>query len=181
MLRTVTGKVSRIDGSPWATEINFRLFPGSFDLISQYPSSIKRVTSGSDGLFSVSLWCNAAGLGIAHYECQISRDRFTFDLPLGTDPIDLGTLRLGSNPSSPPALVDEKLSPKTSSITQGDLIGDEVVVYFPSREVPVSVVVSNELLEEVAATNVYFLSNQAVRVSLAGYTPITGIWKIRVL
>ena len=178
MLRTVTGRISKIDGSPWATEIAFRLHPGSYDLDSLYPSSVKQITSGSDGLFSVALWCNTEGLAIAQYECVIGRDRFLFDLPSGTEPIDIGNLRFATNPIAPVAPIP---STTVRTFTQLDLTEDEIVVSFSPRNAPVSVTLANNLSQKVDATDVLFLSNQAVRVSLRGYTPINGLWSIRVL
>lgn len=179
MFRTIMGNVRKIDGSAWATELSFRLFPGSFDLESQYPASIKKIVSGLDGSFSVSLWCNTEGLTISQYECLIGRDRFVFDLPPGTDPVNIGDLRALSMPISPP--IETSLTPVERLLKQSDLTGDQVVIDFPKRASPVSVIISNNLDQEVQPTNVVFISDRAVRVSLQGYTPITGIWMIRVL
>jgi hypothetical protein len=180
MVRKVVGTIRKIDGTPWATDVIFRLFPGSYDLEAQYPGQRSQVRSNALGQFEVMLWANLPGLEVAHYECVIERDRFTFDLPAGTDDVNIGDLRAASNPLPQPE-VPPSFQPVERDVRQSDLTTDEIVIMHPVKTQPVAVSVSNNLDQEVQPTNVVFISDRAVRVSLEGYTPIVGTWRIRVL
>ena len=179
MIRKVVGTIRKLDGTPWATEVIFRLFPGSYDLEAQYPGQRSRVTSNALGQFEANLWCNVPGLEVARYECVIERDRFEFDLPSGADPINIGELRSLSNPLPQPE-VPPNFQPVDKLVRQQDLTNDLIVINHNPKTLPTAVTVCNNLDQEVMPTNVVFISDRAVRVSLEGYTPITGIWRIRV-
>lgn len=189
-IRRVTGTIRKSDGTPWATDIKFRLFPGSYDLEAQYPYSTQQITSDIDGAFHVDLWCNTSGLAIspegipaAHYECLIKGEgvtRFTFDLPEGAGSINIGELRALSNPPHDP-VVPPNFQPLERLITQTDLTNDLIVLNHGKKIQPVVVSISNNLDQEVMATDVVFLSDQATKISLEGYTPLVGVWRLRVI
>lgn len=176
MLRIVTGRINKIDGTPWQTEAIIRLFPGSWDAIAQYPQQKKKITTDVQGLFSVELWCNEGGLSESRYEFAVGKEIFYFSLPTGTGAIDIGELR-DRQAWIPPQTGNE---PITREITQSDLVGSETAIAIGARVIPCAVDVINDLNDEVAATNIRYVNGSAV-ISLEGYLPITGTWRIRVL
>lgn len=92
MKRKVTGVIKKIDGSPLITDISFHL-QGSYEDIDIYPTQSVRIKTRLDGSFEAELWCNEGGYESSFYKCDIGRDSFCFTVPLGTEDIELSTLR----------------------------------------------------------------------------------------
>lgn len=98
-MRTVTGKILKPDGTPWArVYVRFELQPGSYDTWSIRPSGTVQVQTLHDGTFEINLWTNVIGEIPCKYTCYLpSGDEFTFSLPQGSSPVSLMSLDLQSN------------------------------------------------------------------------------------
>lgn len=98
-MRTVTGKILKPDGTPWArVYVRFELQPGSYDTWSLRPSGTVQVQTLHDGTFEIDLWTNVIGEIPCEYTCYLpSGDEFTFSLPQGSSPVSLMSLELQSN------------------------------------------------------------------------------------
>lgn len=98
-MRTVTGKILKPDGTPWArVYVRFELQPGSYDTWSIRPAGTVQVQTLHDGTFEINLWTNVIGEIPCKYTCYLpSGDEFTFSLPQGSSPVSLMSLDLQSN------------------------------------------------------------------------------------
>lgn len=97
MKRIVKGKIEKFTGIPWANlPIKFQLNHGSYQLTPEinYPENVDVVTTDATGNFEISLWCNEIGGINCVYKCWIGNDKpFLFTVPIGSEPIDIATLR----------------------------------------------------------------------------------------
>ncbi len=111
--RLVTGKILKIDGSPWVnTRVIIRLTKGSYTSTSQFPPNTLEALTDSEGNLTsgnspgVNLWCNTEGSIASRYEFLLPSDKILVDVPYGDGtPIDLAYLRAQSETSTPPEQV----------------------------------------------------------------------------
>jgi hypothetical protein len=101
-IRTVSGKLLKIDNSPWANErVIFVLNKGSFTTDATYLPDRKIATTDSEGNFSIDLWTNAEGAIASEYTCILpSLEEFDFTIPAGS-PVSIEFLRSLQTPSQP--------------------------------------------------------------------------------
>lgn len=184
MERVVRGVVRRASGV-WANApINFALTPDSYTANTLYPENYVTAITDAQGYFEVSLWINTQGAKSSQYWCTLpSRERFRFDLPFGTEPIDIGVLRAGARidmSRSNSLSILEELAERAESrtFTNADLTLGKLVQPHGLNRKLVNVTLFDGDLNEVNASNVKPISEAAVEIDLNGWAPITGVWEV---
>lgn len=157
--RTVTGSITRLDGSPWVgVPVTFTLNTGSYQLGRLYPRQNVTVKTDKQGFFTAQLWINETGLTPSVYVCTIQQDTFEFTLPPGDNAIDITTLRtLGVQPS--PSQIPKRLDQRQTFVpTTGQ-------TEFSLTRVPINPHLSKVWLNGVKATYVkdYLIDNALLK------------------
>lgn len=93
--RQVHGTICDPFGRGMITDVSFELKDdqGSFTQTIQFPGEKTIVRTDNNGEFTTPLWTNTEGLRSSTYFCKFERVCFSFDLPTGTDQIELSVLR----------------------------------------------------------------------------------------
>jgi hypothetical protein len=134
MKRKVKGIIHNLSDRPWGNAlVTFDLMPGGYNLTTVYPGQSISVKTDAAGAFECDLWCNEEGRSPTTYRCSIGDgESFTFTLPIGTDEVNLITLReLGVKPFPTPT------KPKTREI-RDIFIPDNGQVTFTLSRLPMS-------------------------------------------
>lgn len=126
-LRTVSGAISRPDGTPWeGGKVYFHLTPGSYTADELFPSSRVEAVIDEYGEFSIELWVNDEGDAASEYVVTLpSGEKHPFILEAGA-PVELSFLIAAyAGPSEPGT---ETMTAYVDSHLGGEAISDAALV-----------------------------------------------------